>query len=62
MIELRGYIDEKGNRRFAQWLEGSAGLASVKAGLVTLPMSVVATVSSIVGAVARHPDKALAAP
>ncbi|HXB66604.1 MAG TPA: isochorismatase family protein [Candidatus Acidoferrales bacterium] len=32
---------------FAQWLEGSAGLTSAKAGLVTLPMSAVATVSSM---------------
>jgi hypothetical protein len=22
MIELRGYVDEKGNKRFANWLEG----------------------------------------
>jgi hypothetical protein len=22
MLELRGYIDERGNKRFAQWFEG----------------------------------------
>jgi hypothetical protein len=30
MIELRGYIDEKGNKRFAQWLEGLEAAAAAK--------------------------------
>ncbi|HEV2198821.1 MAG TPA: type II toxin-antitoxin system RelE/ParE family toxin [Bryobacteraceae bacterium] len=30
MIELRGYIDENGNKRFAQWLEGLAAAAAAK--------------------------------
>lgn len=30
MIELRGYIDESGNRRFAQWLEGLDAVAAAK--------------------------------
>ncbi len=34
---------------FAQWLQSAAGLSSARAGLVTLPMSVVAAVSSLTG-------------
>src|SRR6266436_6374288 len=30
MIELRGYIDEKGNRRFADWLEELDPTAAAK--------------------------------
>ena len=30
MIALRGYIDESGNRRFAQWLEGLDPVAAAK--------------------------------
>jgi len=30
MIELRGYIDESGNKRFAQWLEGLDAAAAAK--------------------------------
>jgi putative addiction module killer protein len=30
MIELRGYIDERGNKRFAQWLEGLDAAAAAK--------------------------------
>ena len=30
MIELRGYIDEKGNKRFAQWLEGLNAASAAK--------------------------------
>ena len=30
MVELRGYIDEKGNRRFANWLEELDALAAAK--------------------------------
>jgi putative addiction module killer protein len=35
-IELRGYIDESGNRRFAQWLDGLDALAAAK---VTIALS-----------------------
>jgi MFS family permease len=35
---------------FAQWLEAGAGFSSSKAGLVTLPMSVLAVVASLAGA------------
>jgi MFS family permease len=35
---------------FAQWLEGAAGFSSSKAGLVMLPISAVAALSSLVGA------------
>jgi len=34
---------------FAQWLESSVGLTSAQAGLVTIPMSVLAAVSSLTG-------------
>ena len=34
---------------FAQWLESAAGFSEEKAGLVTLPMSIVAAASSLVG-------------
>lgn len=34
---------------FAQWLESAAGLSGEEAGLVTLPMSIVAAISSLVG-------------
>lgn len=34
---------------FAQWLQSAAGLSSARAGLVTLPMSVAAAVSSLAG-------------
>lgn len=34
---------------FAQWLESSVGLTSAQAGLVTMPMSVVAAISSLTG-------------
>lgn len=37
----------------AQWLQSGAGLSSARAGLVTLPMSVVAAVSSLTGARTR---------
>ena len=30
MIELRGYIDERGNKRFAEWLEGLDFAAAAK--------------------------------
>ena len=30
MIELRGYIDESGNKRFAQWLEALDAVAAAK--------------------------------
>jgi putative addiction module killer protein len=30
VIELRGYIDENGNKRFAHWLEGLAAAAAAK--------------------------------
>ena len=30
MIEIRGYIDENGNKRFAQWLEGLDATAAAK--------------------------------
>ena len=30
MIELRGYIDERGNKWFAQWLEGLDAAAAAK--------------------------------
>ena len=30
MIELRGYIDENGSRRFAEWLEGLDAAAAAK--------------------------------
>jgi putative addiction module killer protein len=30
MIALRGYIDENGNKRFAQWLEGLDAAAAAK--------------------------------
>jgi putative addiction module killer protein len=30
MVELRGYIDENGNKRFANWLEGLDALAAAK--------------------------------
>jgi putative addiction module killer protein len=30
MIEIRGYIDENGNKRFAQWLEGLDAAATAK--------------------------------
>lgn len=34
---------------FAQWLESAAGFSEKQAGLVTIPMSIVAAVSSVVG-------------
>jgi len=30
VVELRGYIDEKGNKRFAEWLEGIDAAAAAK--------------------------------
>jgi hypothetical protein len=30
MIEIRGYIDENGNKGFAQWLEGLDAAAAAK--------------------------------
>ena len=36
MVELRGYIDEKGNKPFAQWLEGLDAVAAAK---VTLALA-----------------------
>ncbi len=30
MIDLRGYIDENGTKRFAEWLEGLDALAAAK--------------------------------
>lgn len=39
---------------FAQWLESAAGFSEEKAGLVTLPMSVVAAASSLVGSRERN--------
>jgi len=30
MIDLRGYIDENGNKRFAQWLDGLDAAAAAK--------------------------------
>ncbi len=30
MIELRGYVDENGNKRFANWLEGLDAAAAAK--------------------------------
>jgi MFS family permease len=34
---------------FAQWLESAVGLSSTKAGLVTLPLSAIAAISSLTG-------------
>ncbi len=31
MIELRGYVDEEGNKRFADWLDGLDAVAAAKA-------------------------------
>ncbi len=36
MIELRGYIDERGNKRFAEWLNGLDAPAAAK---VTIALS-----------------------
>jgi putative addiction module killer protein len=36
MIELRGYVDENGNKRFAQWLDGLDAAAAAK---VTLALA-----------------------
>ncbi len=36
MIELRGYIDERGNKRFAEWLNGLNAPAAAK---VTIALS-----------------------
>ena len=36
MIEIRGYIDERGNRRFAQWLDELDAAAAAK---VTIALS-----------------------
>jgi putative addiction module killer protein len=33
MIELRGFVDEGGRRRFAEWFEGLDGLAAAKVGM-----------------------------
>src|ERR1017187_5171371 len=38
MIDLRGYIDERGNKRFAQWLEGPDAAAAAKATLALARM------------------------
>src|ERR1700682_5200897 len=36
MVELRGYIDENGNKRFAEWLEG---LDATPAAKVTIALA-----------------------
>jgi len=36
MIELRGYIDEQGNKRFAEWLDALDASAAAK---VTIALS-----------------------
>jgi hypothetical protein len=36
MLELRGYIDENGNRRFAKWF---AGLDAIAAAKVTMALT-----------------------
>ena len=38
MIELRGYIDEKGNRRFALWLESLDATAAAKVAIALTRM------------------------
>ena len=38
MIELRGYIDENGNKRFAKWFEGLDAMAAAKVAIVLARM------------------------
>ena len=38
MIELRGYIDEKGNKRFALWLESLDATAAAKVAIALTRM------------------------
>jgi len=48
MVELRGYIDESGNKRFAQWLEGldAAAAARVTIALARMELGNVSQVKS----------------
>ena len=49
MIELRGYIDENGNKRFAQWLEGldAATAAKVTMALTRMELGSFSKVKSV---------------
>jgi putative component of toxin-antitoxin plasmid stabilization module len=49
MIDLRGYIDETGNKRFAQWLEGldAAGAARVTIALARMELGNFSQVKSV---------------
>ena len=38
MIELRGYIDEKGNRRFASWFDGLDASAAARVAIALARM------------------------
>jgi putative addiction module killer protein len=38
MIELRGYIDENGSKRFAQWLDGLDAAAAAKVAIALARM------------------------
>jgi putative component of toxin-antitoxin plasmid stabilization module len=38
VVELRGYIDEKGNKRFAEWLEGIDAAAAAKVTIALVRM------------------------
>jgi len=38
MIELRGYIDEHGNKRFAEWLDGLDAAAAAKVAIALARM------------------------
>jgi putative addiction module killer protein len=39
MIELRGYIDENGNKRFAKWLDGLDAAAAAKVAIALARMA-----------------------
>ena len=49
MIELRGYIDERGNKRFAEWLEGldAAAAARITIALVRMEHGNFSNVKSV---------------
>jgi putative component of toxin-antitoxin plasmid stabilization module len=38
MIEFRGYIDENGNKRFANWIEGLDAVAAAKVAIALTRM------------------------
>ena len=38
MVELRGYIDEDGNKRFAEWLEGLDATVAAKVTIALVRM------------------------